>query len=106
MSEITREQVVDYLSNLSVMDIAALKQNFGRELTFWGGVGTQRVLPYGTPEEVRAEAERTIGIMAPGGGYVLGASQAIQGDVPPENILAMVDTVDPVFICKRTRKNY
>ena len=73
------------------MDLQTLKDEFGRDLTFWGGVSTQHVLPYGTPEEVRAEVERVIGIMAPGGGYVLGPSQEIQTDVPLENILAFID---------------
>lgn len=74
-----------------VMDISELKSNFGADLTFWGGVSTQRVLPYGTPEEVRADVERTIDIMAPGGGYVLGPSQSMQDDVPLENVLAFLD---------------
>jgi len=74
-----------------VMDVRALKADFGRDLTFWGGIGTQRVLPYGTPDQVRADVERTIEIMAPGGGYVLGPSQGIQEDVPIENVLALID---------------
>lgn len=71
-----------------VMDIAELKADFGEDLTFWGGVSTQQILPYGTTGEVREDVERTIDIMAPGGGYVLGPSQSMQDDVPLENVLA------------------
>ncbi|MBS3762749.1 MAG: hypothetical protein KGZ25_05520 [Planctomycetes bacterium] len=74
-----------------VMDVQALKSDFGRELTFWGGVSTQKIMPYGTPQEVRAETERTIDIMSPGGGYILGTSQSLQSDVPLENILAFLE---------------
>jgi uroporphyrinogen decarboxylase len=73
------------------MDLRTLKARFGRELTFWGGVSTQQTLPYGRPDQVRAEVERVIQVMAPGGGYVLGPSQQIQADVPVENILAFAE---------------
>ncbi|MBC7242086.1 MAG: hypothetical protein H5T60_06545, partial [Anaerolineae bacterium] len=73
------------------MDTAALKREFGRELCFWGAVDTQRVLPRGTPAEVRAEVRRRIDDLADGGGYVLAAVHHIQHGVPPQNILAMCD---------------
>ncbi len=71
-------------------DTRKLKQEFGNELTFWGGgVDTQRVLPRGTPDEVREEVKRRIDDLAPGGGLVFAAVHNIQPDVPPENIMAM-----------------
>ena len=73
------------------MDTAQLKREFGRDITFWGGVDTHRVLPRGTPEEVRDEVRRRIADLAPGGGYVLGAVHNIQAEVPVENVLAMVE---------------
>ncbi len=73
------------------MDIAELKRDFGDRLTFWGGIGTQRVLPYGTPDEVRAEARRVRDLLGRDGGYVLSPSQALQGDVPVENIEALLE---------------
>jgi uroporphyrinogen decarboxylase len=73
------------------MDTAALKREFGRDISFWGGVDTQRVLPLGTPQEVRAEVRRRIADLGPGGGYVLGAVHNIQAEVPAENILAMFE---------------
>ncbi len=77
------------------MDTAELKRRFGRELCFWGGgVDTQRVLPRGTPEEVRAEVKRRIDDLAPGGGFVFNTVHNIQADVPPENIIAMREAVE------------
>jgi len=72
-------------------DTARLKREFGDRLSFCGAIDTQWVLPYGTPDDVRAEVRRRIRDLAPGGGYVLAAVHCIQPDVPPENILAMCD---------------
>ncbi|MCF7928062.1 MAG: hypothetical protein K9L68_03735 [Spirochaetales bacterium] len=73
------------------MDTAELKREFGNELTFWGGVDTQSVLPFGNPDQVREEVKRRIDDLAPGGGYVLNAVHNIQSDVPPENVVALFD---------------
>jgi uroporphyrinogen decarboxylase len=90
------EMGVDALNPVQVsakgMDTRALKREFGRDLSFWGAVDTQRVLPFGTPEEVAAEVRRRIGDLGAGGGYVLCAVHNIQADVPPENICAMYDS--------------
>lgn len=72
-------------------DTARLKREFGKRLTFWGGVDTQHVLPRGTPEEVRAEVQKRIHDLAPGGGYVVNSVHNLQREVPPENICAMFD---------------
>ncbi len=73
------------------MDSSILGPEFGDRLSFWGGIDTQKVLPKGTPEEVKAEVRRRIRDLAPGGGYVLAAVHNIQPDVPVENILAMFE---------------
>jgi uroporphyrinogen decarboxylase len=73
------------------MDTKRLKREFGERLTFWGGVDTQRVLPRGTPQEVRQEVRQRIHDLAPGGGYVLSAVHNIQREVPPENVVAMFE---------------
>jgi len=73
------------------MDTAQLKREFGRDITFWGGIDTHRVLPRGTPGDVREEVRMRIADLAPGGGYVLGAVHNIQAEVPVENVLAMLD---------------
>ncbi len=72
-------------------DTARLKKEFGSRLSFCGAIDTQRVLPYGTPEDVRREVRRRIKDLGPGGGYVLASVHCIQPDVPPENVLAMFD---------------
>jgi len=79
------------VSSAGMDDTAALKAEFGDRVCFWGGIDTGRVLPMGSPEDVRAEVQRRSFDLAPGGGYVLASVHNIQEDVPPENILAMVD---------------
>lgn len=73
------------------MDLANLKKNFGDKLSFWGGISTQKDLPYGTPEDVKAEARRVRDLMSTDGGYILSPAQQLQDDVPIENILALID---------------
>ncbi len=89
---------VDILNPVQVaaanMDSKKLKREFGDSLTFWGGgVDTQRVLPRGTPQQVREEVRRRIEDLAPGGGFVFATVHNIQADVPPENIIAMWEAV-------------
>ncbi len=74
-------------------DTARLKREFGADLTFWGGVDTQQVMPRGTPQEVKDQVKRRIDDVAPGGGYVLNTVHNIQGDVPPGNIVALVEAL-------------
>ena len=77
------------------MDTKSLKERFGRDLTFWGGgVDTQRVLPFGTPQEVRDEVRRRIDDLAPGGGFVFATVHNIQAFVPLENIVAMLEAFE------------
>jgi uroporphyrinogen decarboxylase len=76
------------------MEARRLKKEFGDALTFWGGgIDTQRILPYGTPQEVKDEVRRRIDDLAPGGGFVFNTIHNIQPDVPPENIAAMIEAL-------------
>lgn len=75
-------------------DTAKLKREFGGTLAFWGAIDTHRVLPTGTPDEVREEVRRRIRELGPGGGYVISPVHNIQPDVPPENVLAMYAAAD------------
>ncbi len=73
------------------MDLETLKRDYGDKLTFWGGISTQQALPYGTPDEVRAEARRVRDLMSTNGGYILSPAQQLQDDVPIENVMALVE---------------
>ena len=76
------------------MDSAKLKKEVGDSLSFWGGgVDTQNILGKATPVDVRNEVRRRIDDLAPGGGYVFAAVHNVQADVPPENFLAMWETL-------------
>ena len=76
------------------MHLPELKREFGREIAFWGGgVDTQKVLPRGTPAEVREQVLRNVETLMPGGGYIFATVHNIQADVPPENIVAMVEAL-------------
>jgi uroporphyrinogen decarboxylase len=75
------------------MDTHQLKAEFGQDIVFWGGgVDTQQVLPFGSPQDVADEVRRRIDDLAPGGGFVFAAVHNIQAFVPPENIVAAFDT--------------
>lgn len=74
------------------MDPLELKRRFGNRLSFWGGgVDAQHVLPRGTPQEVALNVKQNLQAFMPGGGYVFNNVHNIQGEVPPENVLAMYD---------------
>jgi uroporphyrinogen-III decarboxylase len=76
------------------MDPEQLKANFGKQIVFWGGgVDTQRVLPFGTPAEVREQVLRRCEIFAAGGGFVFNSIHNIQAATPVANLVAMIDAV-------------
>jgi uroporphyrinogen decarboxylase len=78
------------------MEPAGLKRDFGSELVFWGGgCDTQTVLPLGTPEQVRAHVRERVRLLAPGGGFVFQQVHNILAFVPPENVVAMFEAVNP-----------
>jgi len=78
----------------TMADLPALKKRHGKNVVLCGGVDSQKVLPSGTPAEVREEVRRVIEILGPGGGFMIGAVHTVMNDVPPENVLAMVDAVE------------
>lgn len=73
------------------MDSAALKKEFGKDLSFWGAIDTQRVLAFGSKDQVAEEVRMRIDQLASGGGYILAPAHNIQPGVPPENIIAMYE---------------
>ncbi len=87
------EMGVDVLNPVQpeCMDIGMLKREYGRDLTFWGGLSTQRTLPYGTPEDVRREAREMKALLGANGGLIFAPAQELQADVPLANIEALRD---------------
>jgi uroporphyrinogen decarboxylase len=76
------------------MEPVALKRDFGNNMVFWGGgVDTQDVLPHGTPQQVKDDVRRNVEALAPGGGFVFNTVHNIQADVPPENVVAMLEAL-------------
>jgi uroporphyrinogen decarboxylase len=78
----------------SISDLHSLKKRYGKNIVFCGGIDTHRILPFGNVEEVRQEVRRVMQILGPGGGCMIGAVHTVMNDVPPENVLAMVDAVE------------
>jgi len=78
--------------NATGMDPQKLKSMYGDRLVFWGGgIDSQRILPFETPEIVAEHVKANIEIFKPGGGYVFNNVHNIQAEVPPENIVAMYE---------------
>jgi len=76
------------------MDPQTLKDRYGDKITFWGGgVNTQQTLPFGTPEETRAEVLERCRIFSPNGGFIFNAVHNVQALSPIENVVAMIDAV-------------
>lgn len=73
------------------MDTAALKRRYGNRLAFWGTIGTQTTLPFGTPDDVRREVRERIETVGVGGGLLLAPTYMIEPDVPWENLVALVE---------------
>ena len=60
---------------------------------FWGGIETQKTLPFGTPAQVKEMARDAIRILGKGGGLIIAPSQEVMNDVPLENVKALVETI-------------
>lgn len=73
------------------MEPQFLKDNFGKDLIFFGGIDIQRLMPKGTPEEIKAEVKRRNDILGKDGGYIIAPAHNIQDDTPIENILAFFE---------------
>jgi uroporphyrinogen decarboxylase len=76
-----------------VMDVYEMKRQFGDRLAFYGGMSVQSLLPHGTPDEVRAEARRMMNEIGKDGGFIIAPSHDMPGDIPLENMLAFIETV-------------
>ncbi len=75
------------------MEPEFLKNTYGKDLTFFGGIDLQELMPHGTPEQVKEEVKRRIKILGKGGGYIVAPAHNIQDDTPLENVFAMFEAV-------------
>ncbi len=76
------------------MEPKQLKKDFGDSLVFWGGgIDTQFTLPSGSVQEVKDEVKKNIDALGPGGRFVFSTVHNIQAEVPPQNILAMIEAI-------------
>lgn len=73
------------------MDLASLKARYGDRIAFWGGLGSQSVIPFATPEALRAEMIRLARVGGAGGGYILAPAKPLQPETPTANAAAIVD---------------
>jgi len=76
-----------------VMDVDRCKREYGRDLTFYGGISTQQVLPRISPAELPAHVHDMIRRIGQDGGYIVAPTHAIPRDVPPETIVAFIEAV-------------
>jgi len=76
------------------MDPAELKNRYGDRLAFWGTIGIQGTLPFGTTEDVRREVRVRMETVGRGGGFLIGPSHMLEPEVPWENIVALYDAID------------
>ncbi len=84
---------LDVLQSLQpeAMPVYEIKKQYGRDLRLWGGLGTQRLLPQGTPDEIRVEIRRLRRELGKGGGYCFSSSKPIMHDVPVENAAVFIE---------------
>jgi uroporphyrinogen-III decarboxylase len=73
------------------MPVYELKKQYGNHIGLWGALGTQRLLPFGTPDAVRHEVNQLKKELGRGGGYVFSTSKPLTGEVPLENAIALIE---------------
>ncbi len=76
------------------MDPAELKRRYGDRLAFWGCVGTQTTMPFGTPDDVRQVVRDLMATVGEGGGLLIAPTHVLEPDVPWENIMALFEAVE------------
>jgi uroporphyrinogen decarboxylase len=76
-----------------VMDVYEMKKEFGDSLSFFGGISTQKTLPFGTVSQVREEVKRLLDKVGKNGGYIASPAHDIPRDAKPENIAAMIEVL-------------
>jgi len=89
---------IDILNPLQpeCMDPAAIKKRFGDRLAFWGGIGTQTTMPFGSPDEVRKTVRQLINTVGKNGGLLVAPTHVVEPEVPWENITAFAEEVSQI----------
>ena len=87
----TKLSAIHPMQRTAGMDLAWMKENYGERFCLIGNIDSSRTLPFGTPEDVRAEVREAIEIAAPGGGYILASDHSLHDGISVENILALFD---------------
>lgn len=79
------------------MDPKHLKDTFGKNISFWGGgIDTQKVLPYGTEDEIRRQVLDLCDIFGRDGGFVFSSVHNVQANVPVKNVVAMMEAIKEI----------
>lgn len=99
VTEIISELVevgIDVLNPLQpeCMDLGKIKDNFGKQIAFWGGVSVQKTIPFGSPRDVELEVKERIETLGKDGGYLISPSHFIEQEVSLRNVEAFIDAVD------------
>ena len=74
------------------MDVTGWKELYGDRLTFFGALGVQRTVPFGTPAEIRDEIRELRRTLGKGGGFILAPAKHLNSSVPAENLAAIYET--------------
>jgi uroporphyrinogen decarboxylase len=85
----TKISAIHPMQRTANMDLRWVKENYGARFGLIGNIDSSRTLPFGTPEDVMAEAREAIDIAAPGGGYILASDHSLHDGISVENILAL-----------------
>lgn len=75
------------------VDVKGVKERFGERLSFWGGMGTQSTMPWGTTDDIRCVTKDLIATLGKGGGFCIAPTHVLEPEVPWENITTFVETV-------------
>lgn len=76
-----------------VMNVVEIKRQFGKDLTFFGGISTQKTLPYGTVSQVKEEVRGLIRTIGRSGGYIAAPAHDVPRDAKPENVAALIEVL-------------
>jgi uroporphyrinogen decarboxylase len=73
------------------MDVKEIIRKYGDKIAFFGGIGTQTLMPFGTPEEIRNYVFDLLDFVGDKGGFLIAPTHILEPEVPPENIIAYID---------------